>query len=94
MVKKAGAALAVKEVVDRVRESRRPKRSKIAQLGPKFLIVGLIGATAYIVKSGRLDGLLGRGGSPEPVAYPTQPSVGVREGSTEGDTRVLEGSPS
>ena len=98
LVKKAGAALAVKEVVDRVLESRRPKRSKLAQLGPKFLVVGLIGATAYVVKSGRLDALLGRQSSPKPLSPPSTGYQGgstfEARGATNGYTRVHEGSPS
>ena len=92
LVKKAGAALAVKEVVDRVVESRRPKRSKLAQLGPKFLVVGLIGITAYVVKSGRVDALLGRQRSSQPPAYGDGSTIDVRE-SIDGETRVFEGSP-
>ena len=97
MVKKAGAALAVKEIVDRVQEARKPKPSLLARMGPKFLVVGLIGATAYLVKSGKLSALTSRRAAPqelEPAAYPTGPTVDVREASDDLREPALHGSSS
>ena len=82
LVKKAAAALAIKEIVDRVQEARRPKRSFAARNKGKAMWAALLGGGAYLYKSGKLGplvdqakGLTGRSSSPEPGAYPTGPTL-------------------
>jgi len=82
LVKKVAAAFALKEVVDRVQESRRPKRSFVARNKGKALLAAVAGGGAYLYRTGKLDslvlkakGLTGRSGAPEPAAYPAGPSL-------------------
>ena len=84
LLKKVAGALAVKEIIDRVQEARRPKRSKLSRAVPFSLPVGLAAGVFYLYKSGRLDGLLGKASSSiqtEPAAYPTGPTLGGTEGT-------------
>ena len=84
LLKKVAGALAVKEIIDRVQEARRPKRSKLSRAVPFSLPVGLAAGVFYLYKSGRLDGLMGKSSSPsqvEPAAYPTGPALGGVEGT-------------
>jgi hypothetical protein len=84
LLKKVAGALAVKEIIDRVQEARRPKRSKLSRSVPFSLPVGLAAGVFYLYKSGRLDGLLGKASTPsrpEPAAYPTGPDRSGVEGT-------------
>ncbi len=82
IVKKAAAALALKEVFDRVQEARRPKRSFVARNKGKALWGTVLAGGAYLYKNGKLDGLVnqakglaGKPGSSEPAAYPSGPTL-------------------
>lgn len=81
IVKKAAAALAIKEVFDRVQEARQPKRSFIGRNKGKALWAALIGGGAYLYKTGRVGPLVERAKSltgresTEPAAYPTGPTI-------------------
>lgn len=82
IIKKAAAALAVKEVFDRVQEARRPKQSFAARNKGKALWGGMLAGVAYLYKNGKLDsvvnqakGLMGKPGTSEPAAYPTGPTL-------------------
>lgn len=82
IVKKAAAALALKEVFDRVQEARRPKQSFAARNKGKALWGGVLAGAAYLYKNGKLDGLVaqakglaGKQGSSEPAAYPSGPTL-------------------
>lgn len=84
LVKKAAAALAIKEIVDRVQEARRPQRSFVARNKGKALWAALLGGAAYLYKNGKLDSLIGQAkgltggagnGSYEPAAYPSGPTL-------------------
>ena len=84
LVKKAAAALAIKEIVDRVQEARRPKQNLVARNKGKVLWAALLGGAAYLYKNGKLDSLLGQatdlkggssGSSYEPAAYPSGPTL-------------------
>ena len=94
IVKKAAAALAIKEIVDRVQEARRPKQSFAGRNKGKALWAGLLAGGAYLYKSGKLGpivnqakGLAGRpsGASPEPAAYPTGPTLETHGPVSERD---------
>lgn len=80
LVKKAAAALAIKELIDRVQEARRPRRSFVARNKGKALWAALLGGGAYLYKAGKLGPLVnqakGLTGRPsEPAAYPTGPTL-------------------
>ncbi len=83
LVKKAAAALAIKELFDRFQESRRPQQSFVARNKSKALWAGLLGGVGYLYKNGKLGpladkakGLMGRPSpQPEPAAYPSGPTL-------------------
>lgn len=59
IVKKALAAIAAKELLERINEARKPKKpSLIARFGRLLLIGGGIGAGYYVYKSGKLQPLI------------------------------------
>jgi len=61
LVKKALAAVAAKEIWDRVQEARQPKKPSFgARLFKLTLIGGVIGGAFYAYKSGLFNNLLGR----------------------------------
>lgn len=61
IVKKAAAALAVKEVIERVQEARKPKKSVFARLRPAF-VLGLLGGVGYyLYNQGKLDDVIAKG---------------------------------
>ncbi|MDQ3962991.1 MAG: hypothetical protein M3277_03640 [Actinomycetota bacterium] len=61
IVKKALAAVAAKELYERIQESRRPQRpSALARLAKVGLIAGLAAGAYYGYRAGLFDGLLGR----------------------------------
>lgn len=61
IVKKALAAVAAKEIYERVQEARQPKRpSALARLAKLSLIAGVAAGAYYGYKSGLFNGLLGR----------------------------------
>ena len=87
VLKKAFAALAVKEIVDRVQDIRRPKRSWLRRNWAKLIIgTGLASGAYYAYKSGKLPGLGAATGSSNGYRdeYPTGPGTAsaapVREG--------------
>ena len=67
IVKKAVAALAIKEGLERIAEARRPKKPS---LGARLLKLTVIGGLAYgafyAYKSGLLRSVIGSGGSRAP----------------------------
>jgi hypothetical protein len=56
MVKKVAAAVAVKQVWDKVQESRHPKRSFLSRIGPVGILAAIGGGLFYLWKSGKLPG--------------------------------------
>lgn len=61
IVKKAIAALAIKEGIERINEARKPKKpSFAARLGKFSLFAGAAGGAFYAYKSGLFDSLLGK----------------------------------
>lgn len=61
LVKKALAAVAAKEIWDRVQESRQPKKPSFgARLFKLTLIGGIVGGAVYAYKSGLFNSLLRR----------------------------------
>jgi len=61
LLKKALAALAIKEGIEKIQEMRQPKRRSIAsRLGPIALIAGVGAGTYMLAKSGQLQPLLNK----------------------------------
>ncbi len=94
IVKKAAAALAIKEIFDRVQEARAPKQSFVARNKGKALWAAVVGGLGFLYKSGKLTpvvnqakGLIGGGGSnesnTEPAAYPSGPAVETQGPSSD-----------
>ncbi|MDP9069671.1 MAG: hypothetical protein M3N53_15210 [Actinomycetota bacterium] len=96
IVKKAAAALAIKEIFDRVQEARAPKKSFVARNKGKALWAGVLGGLGFLYKSGKLSpivnqakGLVGGSSSSdqttnnEPAAYPTGPAVETQGPSSD-----------
>lgn len=91
IVKKAAAAVAIKELYDRLQESRRPKQSAIEKNKGKAVAAAILGGAGYLYKTGKLTplvnkakGLMGRPAAqpepqfqtqPEPAAYPAGPTL-------------------
>jgi len=68
ILKKILAALAVKEVFERVQEARNPKPSFGSRIAKPLTFAGLLGGAAFLYRSGRLrplveqaKGLVGKG---------------------------------
>ena len=53
LIKRAAAALAVKEIIDRVQEARAPKKSFLRRNSGKLALLGLAGAGFYIYQQQR-----------------------------------------
>ena len=61
LLKKVAAAVAVKEVIEKIQESRQPKRKSVfGKLGRFLVIVGVGGAVAYAAKTGMLKSVFGK----------------------------------
>ncbi|MEA2452296.1 MAG: hypothetical protein QOG04_1006 [Actinomycetota bacterium] len=76
IVKKALAAVALKEVYDRVQESRQPqKASFLGRLFKLTLIGGILGGAAYAYKNGLLPIGQGKGGSNSYDSYDSSMTV-------------------
>jgi hypothetical protein len=58
LVKKIVAGLAIKELVDRVQEARRPQRSFASRHKGKALWAVLLGGAAYLFQSGKAQPLI------------------------------------
>ena len=59
LLKKALAALAIKEGIDKIQEMRQPKRRSIgSRLGPLALMAGVGAGTYVLAKNGKLQPLL------------------------------------
>ena len=78
IVMRALGALAIKEVIDRVQEARKPKRGFFARLGSPHALAALGGGVFYLYKNGKLDPVIEQGknllGQSDDGAY-TQPSA-------------------
>ena len=83
LVKRAVAALAVKELIERVQEARAPKKSFIRRNFGKLALLGLAGAGFYVFQQQRAGQISLPGASQSTGGYnPT------REPSIEPDERV------
>ena len=65
IVKKALAAVAAKEIYERIQEARQPQKpSAFARLAKLTLVAGLAAGAYYGYRAGLFDGLLGRSEDP------------------------------
>lgn len=67
LLKKVIAAVAVKEVIEKVQEKRRPKPSPWSRISPLAVVAAIGGALFYLNKNGKLgpvvDQVKGKAGS-------------------------------
>lgn len=76
IVKKALAAIALKEVYERVQEARAPQKpSFLARLFKLTLIGGAIGGAAYAYKTGLLKSFMGKDNSGAYDSYDSSVTV-------------------
>jgi hypothetical protein len=61
MLKRVLGALAVKEVIDRIQEARKPRRGLFGRLGSLLVPAAIAGVAYYLYKNGRLDPLIEQG---------------------------------
>ena len=92
LVKKALAALAIKEGVERIQEMRRPKPTLRDRIGSPLILLILGGGVFYLFKTGRLrpvieqaKGLLGSGDEADSTSA-WEPPSGSNGASTAGST--------
>ena len=72
LLKKGVVAYGIKEVVTRVQQARKPKRSKLARFGvPALIGTAIAGGVAFLATTGRLP-LPGRDSGSGPSAQPHQ----------------------
>lgn len=60
MLKKAIAAVAIKEGIEKVQEMRKPKPSLWSRISPLVLVAAVGGALFYLNKSGKLSPVVGQ----------------------------------
>jgi hypothetical protein len=80
VVKRALAALAIKEVIDRIQEARKPKRSLFGRVTSPIVLAAIAGGVFYLYKSGKLEHLIEQGKGRlshdgEPAYAPPAPSA-------------------
>ena len=61
IVKRVLGAIAIKEVIDRVQEARKPKKGLIGRLGSPVVLVAVAGGVYYLYRTGKLTGLIEQG---------------------------------
>ena len=61
MMKRVLGAIAVKEVIDRVQEARKPKKGLFGRLGSLLVPAAVVGVGYYLYKNGKLDPLIQQG---------------------------------
>ena len=89
-LKKVLAAVAVKQVVDRIQEARAPRKSFIRRNLGKLAFLG-IGATGlYLFKSGKVEKLMGGGSNGYREEYPAGPGTQPIDQSSSSPDRPLE----
>ena len=91
VLKKLIAGFAATKAIEKVQDFRRPRQSFARRNVGKLLFLGLAGgAAAYLFRSGKLEGLVGGGGSDQGYRddYPTGP--GTEPFSTPTESRTLE----
>jgi hypothetical protein len=86
LVKKALAAVAAKQVIDKINERRSPKRSRFGRL---LLLVGGTGAAVYAYKSGLLQPLIDKVSGKESHRSSSSNGAGKGEESSFRESRSL-----
>lgn len=90
VLKKLIAGVAATKAIEKIQEARRPRQSFVRRHVGKILFIGLAGGIAtFLFRSGKIDGLLGRGSDTGyRDEFPTGP--GTEPISTPSETRTLE----
>jgi hypothetical protein len=92
-LKKVLAAVAVKNVIDRVQEARAPRQGFIRRNLGKLVLGALVGGGLYAYKSGKIAQLTGSGSTGYRDNYPTGPGtqpISPPQGSDAPGDRTLE----
>jgi hypothetical protein len=90
LLKKVLAAVAIKQVVDRVQEARAPRHGFIRRNFGKLVLLGLVGGGLYAYKSGKFEQLLGGGSTGYKDAYPTGPGTQPIPSHLDASDETLE----
>ena len=91
VLKKLIAGFAATKVFEKAQEMRRPRQSFVRRNIGKVLLVGLVGGAAtYLFRTGKLDGLIGSGGSDTPSRGEYPPGPGTEPIATPSEARTLE----
>ena len=91
VLKKVIAGFAATKAIEKIQDIRRPRQSFVRRNAGKLLLVGLAGGVATdLFRSGKIDGLVGRGDSDDGYRdqYPTGPGTEPIPAPTE--SRTLE----
>jgi hypothetical protein len=88
IVKKLAAGFAATKAFEKVQEIRQPRQSFLRRNLGRFLFIGLAGgATAYLLRSGKLDSLTGGGSdNGHRSEYPTGPGTQPIQAPSESPT--------
>ena len=77
-VKRILGAIAVKEVIDRIQEARKPKKGLFSRAGSLLVPAAIAGGVYYLYKNGKLDPFIEQGrqilGQGDEGAYTTPPA--------------------
>jgi hypothetical protein len=60
LVKKAVAALAITKGIEKIRDMRKPKRSRASRFSPMLALAGLGAGVFYLNKTGKLQPLIAK----------------------------------
>jgi hypothetical protein len=92
-LKKVLAAVAVKQVVDRIQEARAPKQGFIRRNLGKLILGALVGGGLYAYKTGKVEQLIGGKSTGYQDSYPTGPGtepISQPQGSGASGDQTLE----
>ena len=91
VLKKLIAGFAATKAFEKVQEMRRPRQSFLRRNIGKLLLVGLAGgATTYLYRNGKLEGLTGKGSTDNGSRNEYPPGPGTEPFTTPTETRTLE----
>lgn len=96
MLKKIATAVAVKKVIEKIQDARRPKRSLFSRMKGLLGLGAAGGGAFYLYKSGKLDSLMGNSNGSSADAYtpPSSSAPAAVTGSTASGTASTASTPS
>jgi hypothetical protein len=95
LLKKAVAAVAIKEGIEKIQEMRRPKPSLWSRISPVAIVAALGGALFYLNKNGKLGPVVGQVKDKAGAGHGGWPRRDAKEndGSPRRDAEESGGSP-